>query len=289
MNWQLAILISGFATGIGQFLGKRQVKHMSAMQSTILSNITGFVVLAVVVYFTKQYQMFEWSLMFLLLFGVVESVAIAAYYSAVRESLSGATVFGYLLSQIIIVVVSFGLFNEWVYFDPTTTRGVANIVAFFLTMFALYSYSGTLAVGRRWLGMITLSAMINAVANIAAKYLLQTGIPPFLYLFVEQVGLLIGGWIYVTSRGQGMKLSAKSWGIGLVQGVFAVAGPMIYIYVLMSEPLSLASVVKRLAALLVTVVMGLMFYRERDFMGKKGWVALSLGLIAFGLVMAVNR
>lgn len=289
MNWQIAILFSGLATGIGQFLGKRQVRHMSAMQSTIVSNLVGFGVLAIVVYLTREYLMFEWRLMFLLIFGIVESVAIAAYYSAVRESLSGATVFGYLLSQIIIVLVSFVLFNEWIYFDPTTIRGLGNIVSFFLTMFALYFYSGTLAVGRRWLGMITLSAMINAVANIAAKYFLKTGIPPFLYLFVEQIGLLIGGWIYVTSRGQGMKLSVRSWRIGLLQGLFAVAGPMIYIYVLMTEPLSLASVVKRLAALLVTVVMGLMFYHERDNMGRRGWVSLTLGLIAFGLVMGVNR
>jgi uncharacterized membrane protein len=289
MIWQVAILISGLLTGIGQFLGKRQVRHMSAMQSTILSNIMGLIVLGLVVAVSGQYRVWEWSLVLLILFGIVESVAIAAYYSAVRESLSGATVFGYLLSQIIIVIVSFGLFNEWIYFDPSTLRGVVNIASLFMTMMALYAYSGTLLVGRRWIGMITMSAMINAVANIAAKYFLQTGIPPFLYLLVEQVGLLIGGFIYILGRKQGLNLSIRSWKIGLLQGLFAVAGPMIYIYVLMSEPLSLASVVKRLAALMVTVLMGLLFYKERDKMGKRGWISLILGLVAFSLVMIVNR
>lgn len=289
MSWQVAILISGLLTGVGQFLGKRQVKHMSAMQSTIVSNIAGFGILAVVLFLTKQYLIFEWRLVFLLIFGVVESIAIAAYYSAVRESLSGATVFGYLLSQVIIVCVSFVMFGEWVYFDPATVRGVGNVSSLLLTMLALYFYSGTLAVGRRWLAMITLSAMINAIGNISAKYFLKMGTPPFLYLFVEQIGLLIGGLFYVSSRAQGLRLTVRSWKIGMLQGMFAVSGPMIYIYVLMTEPLSLASVVKRLVALFVTVLMGLLFYRERDNMGKRAWISLIVGLMAFGIVMGVNR
>ena len=75
----------------------------------------------------------------------------------------------------------------------------------------------------------------------------------------------------------------------MVQGILSAIGPAIYLNVLVSSPLSIASLVRRIAAILVTTLSGLWWYREREGMGRRAWISLALAILAFGIVMGVNR
>ena len=82
------------------------------------------------------------------------------------------------------------------------------------------------------------------------------------------------------------------WGnarVGAWQGVLSIIGPAIYLNVLVSAPLSIASLIRRIAAILVTVVSGLWWYREGEVLPRRAWMSLVMAILAFGLVMGVNR
>lgn len=74
----------------------------------------------------------------------------------------------------------------------------------------------------------------------------------------------------------------------MLQGIVAVFGPIIYLHILSTEPLSLASIIRRIVAIVVTVVSGLWWYREGESMGLRGYASLVIGIVAFVLIMVVN-
>jgi len=86
-----------------------------------------------------------------------------------------------------------------------------------------------------------------------------------------------------------LRIDKKEMRVGIWQGLVAITGPIIYLNILSTEPLSLASLVRRIAAILVTSISGLFWYREGKTLGVRGAWSLIIGFVAFVLVMWVNR
>lgn len=293
-SWAVWVLISGVVTGLAQTLGKNQIHKISALQMGVLRDVTGFGV-AVIVWLALGTGRSAWAggegwgMLIGMGNGAMVAVGVACYFIATRTNFSGASVFGYLLSQILIVASSAVVFAEWVYFDPTTARGQGNLAALLLTILAMVTYVQSLQLGRKWVGLLIVSALINVVGNLVAKYMVAGQMNVWNYFFAEQVGLAAAGVVILALRGQDMRVGWKNARVGVGQGILAILGPTIYLNVLVTAPLSLASLVRRIAAILVTVVGGLLWYREGVGMGKRAWISLAMGILAFGIVLVVNR
>jgi len=270
------------------FLGKRQVHEMTTLQGGVIRDLAGMVLLLLPFAVWAQpapILMVALSIMN----GGLGVLAIALFYMATRNSFSGATVFGYLTSQLLIVAASSLIFAEWVYFDPRTMHGLLNILALGMTGGAMLVYTKSLALGGNWLKLILVSGVINALGNLISKYVVTHGMGVLAHAFWIQLGLAAGGLLALRLRGQDLRVGKKGIVIGAWQGVLAVVAPMIYVFVLTQHPLSLASMVKRMSTIMVTSLAGLWYYREREKMGKRAWMSLGLALMAFILVMWVNR
>ena len=288
LPWQVWILISGVLTGLAQTLGKNQIHKISALQMGVLRDVTGWG-LVLLVWWVMGTGWEGWQSLIAIGNGAMVAVGVALYFIATRTNFSGSSVFGYLVSQVMIVASSAIIFSEWVYFDPSTTLGIGNLVALALTIVAMLVYVRSLNLGRKWVGLLLLSALINVVGNLVAKHFVAGQMNVWNYFFAEQTGLMVGGVVIMILRGQNMKVGWHNAKVGIWQGLFAILGPMIYLNVLVSAPLSIASLVRRIAAILITVLSGLLWYREREGMGARAWISLVIGLLAFGIVMAVNR
>lgn len=292
--WQVWVLLSGVLTGLAQSVGKQQIHQVSALQMGVLRDVTGWVLAFFIWrYLGTAWPAFAgrdgWYMLIAMANGALVAVGVALYFIATRTNFSGSSVFGYLLSQIMIVVSSAVLFAEWVYFDPSTGVGRGNLAALGLTIAAMLVYVNSLKLGRKWVGLLILSSIINVVGNLVAKYLVAGQMNVWNYFYAEQMGLAAGGIGILLWRRQGMAVGKKNFWLGVSQGVLAIMGPMIYLNVLVSAPLSLASLVRRIAAIMVAVVYGLWWYREREGMGKRAGISLAVGIAAFVLILIVNR
>ena len=287
MSWQIWVLLSGVITGLAQSVGKNQIHKISALQMGVLRDVTGFGI-AILVWLALGTGFDGWMSLAAMANGAMVAVGVALYFIATRANFSGTAVFGYLLSQVMIVGSSAVLFSEWVYFDPSTTLGMGNLMALLLTLVAMSVYVKSLKLGGKWIKLLILSAMINVVGNLVAKYFVTGEMNVWNYFFFEQAGLMSGGVMIIILKRQGMRVGWGNARIGVWQGVLSIIGPIIYLNMLVSAPLSIASLIRRIAAILVSVVSGLLWYRERETMGRRAWISLVLGILAFGTVLGVN-
>lgn len=286
--WQLWVLLSGAMTGLAQGIGKGQIHKISALQMGLIRDMAG---LGVVTYLWIQTggAWWGWQSVAGVLNGAMVAIGVALYFIATRESFSGSSVFGYLISQVFIVTAAAIIFGEWIYFDIRTVQGIGNISVLILTILAMIVYSSSLKLSRKWLGVLVLSAAINVVGNLVAKHYVAGRLPVFDYFFAEQLGLVISGVIVLNLRSQNLAVGLRSWVIGIIQGLVAITGPMIYLQILAEHPLSLASLIRRIASILVTVGMGLFWYRESKVTSWRSGIALVVGMIAFGVALWVNK
>ena len=274
-------------TGLAQSVGKNQIHKISALQMGVLRDVSGWIV-AVVVWRALGTGWEGWSSVIAMGNGAIVALGTALYFIATRSNFTGSSVFGYLLSQVMIVVSSAIIFSEWVYFDPSTMLGIGNLSALVLTMAAMLLYVNSLKLGRKWIGLLVASALINVVGNLVAKYYVGGAMNVWNYFFAEQTGLMICGIVILYLRGQSLQVGSKNWRIGMVQGILSIIGPAIYLNMLVSAPLSIASLIRRIAAILVTVVSGLWWYQEGGVLTARAWISLALAILAFGIVMGVN-
>ncbi|MFH2019591.1 MAG: hypothetical protein ABII80_03200 [bacterium] len=288
LPWQAWVLISGVLTALAQVLGKSQVHKISTAQMGVMRDVSGILV-AVPIWLMLGTGYWGWASVLAMGNGAMVAVGTLLYYKAVRASLSGSTVFGYLISQVMIVASSAVVFSEWVYFNPLTRQGLGNLLALLFTILAMLVYVKSLRLGRKWTFILIASAMINVAGNLIAKYFVSGQMRVWDYFFAEQMGFAIAGVIILLMRGQGLMVGWKNARVGLLQGMVAILGPIIYLNMLALHPLSLASMVRRMATIVVTSASGLWFYKEREKMGWRASVSLGMAVLAFILVMWVNR
>lgn len=294
MNWQIAVILTGFLSGLSQIVGKRQVGNMGAFQSGILRDSATFaLVLGILIWQKGLPNQIPWQAWAIFGVGILESVSMAAYFSAQRAEMAATAVFSYPFSQLLIILMSGFAFSEWKYFDVTTTLGVVNILALILTFALMIIYQGgkEKITGRiRWSNVLVLSAIVVAISNIESKWAVsQLHFSPALSMIYEYLGLLVGGIVYVVVKKQGMRVGWRSVGWGMIQGLLFGVSALWYVAILADHPLGISSMMRRVTIVLMTVVVGLWGWGEHKRLTWRQLLTLALGIIVFGLVMAVNR
>lgn len=290
MIWQLAVIATGFLSGLAQVVGKRQVGEMSAFQSGLMRDLMTWVI--VIWIFVKEGNFsFGWPAAVIVGVGVLESISIAAYFSALRSGMAATAVFSYPLSQLLIVLFAAMLFGEWTYFDLQTTRGMVNIFALVLTSILMIVYGGKGKIQKfKWSTALFVSAVITALGNIQSKWAVSTlGYSAATAMFWEYLGIVLGGAVFVYGRGQNLKLGWKSWGWGIVQGILFGVSALWYITLLKTSPLGISSLMRRVTIVLVTLLVAFLGYREDKKMNAKQGFSLILAIVIFVLVMSVNK
>lgn len=288
-GWQGMAILSGVLSAVAQVIGKRQVAKMSAFQSGVLRDAT---VLAVMMGIVLTYGGMEWSKYSWVWMGVglLESVMMAAYYSASRTELASTVIFSYPLSSVLIVGLAGGLFGEWQYFDPRTGVGMVNVVSLVAIIILMLIYQGGNLAKTKWSTKIVLSSLMVVASNVVIKWAVATlGVTPAGYMVWEYLGLVIGGVAYVGVRRQGMRVGASGVAWGALQGLLFAVSALMIAQVLRENPLSLASMMRRLATVTLTIATGLLWFKEGKKMNRRqGWVLL-LALGIFGVLLGVNR
>lgn len=288
LSWQWWVVIAGLCSGLAQVVGKRQVSYMSAFQSGVLRDSTILIIVGAMILMQNQLHFGIWSLSFLLI-GILESVMIAAYYSASRDELASTVIFSYPLSSVLIVGLSGALFGEWQYFDVRTTVGLINTVSLAMVVGLMLLYQDGNLKKTRWSTKIILSSLMVVVSNIAIKWAVTNlGLMPTDYFLYEYIGLVGGGLMYVYWRGQSMRVGGKSLVLGAVQGLLFAISIILFAEILRSYPLSLASLIRRVVIVMVTVIAAFGWYKEGRALSLRQVVCLVGGVVVLGVVMLAN-
>ncbi|MFH2085874.1 MAG: hypothetical protein ABII21_03775 [bacterium] len=290
--WQAAVIVTGVISALAQAIGKRQVARMSAFQSGLIRDMATWG-LIIMLYLLNGSVELAWPALVFLGLGLVEAVAMAAYYSAQREQMAATAVFSYPFSQLLIVLSAGLFFHEWQYFDVRTLSGLANttaIVGLVLLMTQFQQREGQKRQHIVWSTKLILSSLVIVASNLVAKWAVSTmNYSAVTFMFFEYLGIVLGGVIFVYGRGLNLKVSRVDWGWGILQGLMFGAGALWYVSLLASHPLSIASVIRRVIIVLITVIMGLWGFGERQALNSRQKWLLVLGLLLFVLVVAVNR
>ncbi len=287
--WQLAVVATGILSAIAQSIGKRQVTYMSAFQSGLLRDLVIFVVIAAV--FIAQ-GIFSWSPLNLLfvVVGFLESIMMAAYYSASRDEMTATTVFSYPFSGVLIIISAGFLFGEWQYFNPATLQGLVNIATTVLTLFLIVSYQSGRAKLSSWNIKLILSSLMVVVSNLVTKWAVTTiGVKPASFMIYEYAGLILGGFIFVYGRRLSLRLRRDDYLWGVVQGILFAISALWYTELLRAYPLSLSSIVRRIAIVLGTTFAGLIIFGERKTMNKQKSLQTIIGIAILLVTLLVNR
>lgn len=285
------MILTGILSGLSQIVGKRQVDRMGSFQAGVLRDVTVLIIVSVMCIQAGGVKL-EWAAGAIFAFGVMESVSIAAYFAAQREHMSATAVFGYPFSQLLIVLFAGIFFQEWKYFDVRHLQGIFNVVALIATMGLMFVYQGgaTAIKGKfRWNTMLMFSAVVVAISNIESKWAVTSlGYTPATAMLYEFCGIVAGGIGYVTLRKQGMKIGAQNMMWGVLQGTLLAASALWYMQLLMTSPLTISSLVRRVAIVLSVVAAGMFGYGEAKTMNRRQIWIICLGLLIFGLVIGVN-
>jgi len=288
MPWQGWVLLSGILTGGAQFLGKRQVKYTSALQAGMIKDLSMWVVVLIIAGVTGK-GWAGWQSVLAMLNGAVVAVGIASYYVAVRESLSGTSVFGYLVSQIMLIVAAAIVFGEWRYFDMSRVEGRVNLAVTLGAMAMMWMYRGGGQLSSVWSRYLGLSIVLNVIGNLVMKWLVAGGMPVVAYQTGEATGLVIGGAMAMLLKGQNLRVEPKGWLVGMGQGLLTAGSIFCYTWVLVQNPLSIASLIRRMGVMLVTVGGGLWWYREKEGMSMSRYIVLGLAIAGFVVLSWLNR
>ena len=287
MSWQIAVILTGVLSALSQAIGKRQVARMSAFQSGLMRDLTTWG-LVMTLYLTRGVVRLEWPALVFFGLGLLEAVAMAAYYSAQREQMAATAVFSYPFSQLLIILTAGIFFQEWQYFDVRNLQGLMNTGAI-VGLVVLMTQFQNKEKGRQWSVKLMLSSLVIVGSNLIAKW----GVgglrySPVEFMFFEYLGIVLAGIYFVYGRGLDLKLSKRDWGWGIVQGLMLGGGALWYVGLLANHPLSIASVIRRVVIVLMTVLFGLWGFGERQSLSARQKWMLYLGLIMFGVVMGVN-
>lgn len=286
--WQIIILFSGALSAIGQSFGKNQVNKFGAFQVGFWRDTATLVIAGLFLISIGFAHMQYFWIVFV--YGLVMSFTVAAYLAAIRDDFSGATVFSYSISQILIILFSSVLFGEWIYFSPLTIQGRGNILAVVLMIASFMLYRGGFRILRKWDKMLFLAIIMNVFGVLFAKHMLgNLRMSIYEFLVYQNIGMLAGSAFFVLRKKQTVLLGGRNILMGLAQGVFVTAGVMIYLTIIKDiAPLSLASMTRRVATVLLTAGSGLFLFKEHKALDKKtGW-SLVLGLAVFVLILVVN-
>lgn len=291
--WQIAVIATGVLSGLAQIVGKRQVSEMGAFQGGVIRDVASLIFVLVLLIFTTGIpDLFTWQAAAIFVFGIVESVSLAAYFAAQRQEMAATAVFSYPFSQLLIILMSGAFFAEWKYFDVQTTQGLVNSVALVLTFGLMIVYQGgkeKIKGKIRWSTALVLSAVIVSLSNIESKWAMSVlRYTPAQAMLYEYAGLILGGTMYMALKKQSMQTSTINILWGLLQGTLYAVSTYWYIGLLTDHPLGIASVMRRVTIVLMTVVAGLWGWGERKRLTWRQMATLILGIIIFGLVMAVN-
>jgi uncharacterized membrane protein len=294
MSWQIAVVLTGVLSGLGQVMGKRLVMNLGAFQGGVIRDVTTLtLILGVLLAEGGIPTTFAWPMLLIFVFGLLESVSMALYFSAIRSQMAATAVFSYPLSQLLIILFSSIFFAEWRYFDITTLQGVFNVVALVLTLILLVLYQG--GIGKlkgkiKWSNALAFSAVIVALTNIESKWAVTTlQYSPAQSMFYEYIGMIVGGLAYVLYNRQSLLVGWRNLGVGVLQGLLFGVSAIWYVTLLVDNPVGIASLLRRVMIVLVALLAGLWGYGERKALTKHQMMSLGLGLIVFALVMGVNR
>jgi len=288
--WQVAVIVTGLISAVAQAIGKRQVARMSAFQSGLVRDLSTWGLVVALYLFQGEVKLGWASLVFVIL-GLLESVAMAAYYSAQRQQMAATAVFAYPFSQLLIILASGIWFSEWQYFDVTTARGAINSVGVvgLVVLMTQFQRNGKVKLGS-WSTKLILSSLIIVASNVIAKWGVGSqDYSPVEYMFFEYLGVVLGGIIFVYGRGLSLRLTKSDWWWGIIQGLLFGVGALWYVSIIAEHPLSVASVIRRVVIVLMTVVLGLWGFGERQSLSSRQKWIMALGLLLFGAVILVNR
>lgn len=294
MNWQIAVIVTGVLSGLAQVVGKKMVMQMGAFQGGVIRDATILVMVVGVLMFGGGIPLsWSWPVVAIFGFGILESVSLALYFSAIRTQMAATTVFSYPFSQLLIILFSGIFFAEWQYFDVSNIRGLVNVIALILTLalMMLYQGNGVKIKGRiRWSNALIFSAVIVALTNIESKWAVSTlGYSPAQAMLYEYLGLLAGGLGYVYLNKQTLKVGWSNLGWGMVQGVLFGLSSLWYVALLKDNPVGISSLLRRVTIVLISLMAAFWGYREGRKLTTRQIVCLGIGILIFGLVMTVNR
>lgn len=293
MIWQIAVGLTGVLSGVSQIIGKRQVDRMGSFQSGVLRDVTTLI-MAITLAMYQGWFHWEWQGIVIFGVGLMESFSIAAYFAATRKHMSATAVFSYPFSQLLIILFAGIFFHEWRYFDIRHLQGIFNVGALCLTIILMWVYQSKSITKKEifkgWSVTLMVSALVVAISNVQSKWAVANlGYTAAVSMVYEFLGIVTGGLFYVIYKKQGMNVGMKNTAWGIVQGLFFGGSALWYVGLLHDAPLGVASILRRVIIVLVTVGAGLWGYGESKKLEARQLIAIVLGLTVFGMVMFVNR
>lgn len=283
--WQLIVFASGLMTGFSHFMRKSQLNRLGVFQAGFWKDFSSLVLgLVLVMSSPFTFHPMGW---WILAAGFLAGVGNGAYMSALRGDMSGTSAFGTSAGQLFILLGSFLFLGEWKYFEPSSFQGVVNLLSVIIFFIGMWLYSE--AKLGKWWKMMFISIFTNVLVNLGSKYVLGYGLGAAENTMLLYLGTLAGDAVLLLWRKQTIWIGKKDISLSLFQGLLGGFSVYLYVTALEIAPLSLVSITRRVAAMIFTIFIGMMWFGERKSITPKKIIGLVMALAVFGLVAVVNK
>lgn len=227
---------------------------------------------------------------FIFFVSAVNAVALLFYGQAIKINLS-QTFFLFPLAGLVPIFFSIILFRENIFSQMHLGRSLVTLVGLFLTFLAVTLFGSIQRTGithRKWLWASIIYFFIAGVVNFMIKSFDEQGTSLINYLFSWYSGAFVGSLLSrIKERDWSFKVMGRLKAVHIFAlGLSTFSSMALFYYGVHLIPATIIFPSIIFLNVLGVVLVGLFIFGERNLLGQRGWLAVSLGFIGIVLLIA---
>lgn len=279
MSWQLLLAINLIFASIREFLNKKIANKVDPFVMAFYVFLFNGILLYFIQFATTGHgPTINWTVAAT---GIIFVVSYVSYFFALRLSLSQTILFQ-SYSLVVTLALSALYLGEMKYFDPRQPAGMKVLTGTLMALISLWlllhvEKKNEKRMERRWVVYISLTILSLGVGSFFS-ILFSRSMQP-VEVFINQSHVIIpslGAILYITRKK--MILNKTSYTLLISNSIAAIVSVLAFFEIFYSVAVSKIYPIQQLLLVVITMIVGIAYYKEKAMLTGKRLTGVILGL-----------
>lgn len=287
MGWEILFIINLVTASLREFLYKKLADKVDPF--VCLFYIVVFSAIWLNIGFIISYQNLPELNFLIISSGIIFIFAFISYFKALKISLSQSVLFS-SYSILITLILSAIYLGEAKYFDVTTVLGIKTFSGVILAFVALWFLLHTgkrreEKLEKKWFYLIAVTILFLGIGSFLSLLFLEKYTPFEVVVnqIYGEIPILVFLMILLKKK---ISVPAKQMKLLMVNSFIASIAVIAFYSTLLYIPAAVLFPIQQVSLVMVTMVMGVVFYHETNILTGKRLTGIILGLL--GMVMLIT-